>query len=142
LIYFNFFSSAAKFGHERTAMHGQPDPVQHEPCGLLRNSDCAVNLVRRDSVFAVAKHPHRQYPLVETDGRVLKDRSDLGGELLAALAVLALPAFLCGEIVMLFAATLRAFRFAIRPTRKCDRINTGLLVAKMPNRLLESFDFA
>src|SRR5207248_562990 len=63
--------------------------LQHEPCGLLRDSDRAVKFPRTDSIFAVNNHPHCEHPLVESESGVLKDAAHLDGELL--LATLAVP---------------------------------------------------
>ena len=41
-----------------------------------------MNFPRTDTVLGVDDHPHRAKPLVQTNGRILKDRALLDGELL------------------------------------------------------------
>src|SRR5262249_223325 len=91
---FIYFHAPAKFSHDSAVLHRQPNTVHHEPSGFLSNPDGAVNLVRADTVLAVGDHPKSHKPLVEADGRILKDGPDLNGKLLRAFAVLALPALL------------------------------------------------
>ena len=68
-------------------VHDLADAMEHEPCRLLCDANCAMYLIAGDAVFAVGKHPHRAHPLIKADGRVLEDRSNLERELLlAALA--------------------------------------------------------
>jgi hypothetical protein len=74
---------------DASGVHRVPDPLQHEPSSLLRYLQIAGNLVTADSILAVRQHPHRAKPLIESDRRILKDRSDLSSELL--FAVQALP---------------------------------------------------
>ena len=76
---------------EAFRLHGEPDAVEHEPGGLLSDADRAVDFVGADAVLGVGDEPHGSEPLVERDGRVLKDGSDLGGELLLRVDGLALP---------------------------------------------------
>ena len=81
---------------EASTSQGHADAMQHEPRGLLRHADCAVNFVGTNAVFAVGNHPHSGEPLVQADRDILEDRADLDGELAASRCLrLALPQ--CGE---------------------------------------------
>jgi hypothetical protein len=93
----------------------------------LRDTKSAANFIGANSILAVDQHPKSGKPFVERDGRILKNRSELNSELLVALRVLALPAQLRCEIVMLFAATLRA-DWAIGPAELSNRINASLFI--------------
>jgi hypothetical protein len=65
--------------------------VEHEPRGFLGHAKRAVQLVGANPVLAIGEHPQRRKPLVETERRILEDRSDFDGELLAAGAALPDP---------------------------------------------------
>jgi hypothetical protein len=72
-------------------LHCESDSVKHEPCGFLSYSDCAVNLVRGNSILAVGNHPRSGKPFIESDGTVLKYGSYLSAELFLGVFALALP---------------------------------------------------
>src|SRR5580658_2229893 len=59
-------------------------PLQDEPSRFLSQFQVACNLVARDAILAVAEHPQRDEPLVETDRTILENRVHLDRELLAA----------------------------------------------------------
>lgn len=65
--------------------------MEHKPSSLLCNAKVAGDFVGTDSVLAVGDDPHCGKPLVEIDGGVFKDGSDLSGELFTRMLVLALP---------------------------------------------------
>lgn len=73
-------------GHfvDRPIVHRVSDSMVHEPRCSLRDLQGAGNLVGRNAIFAVGDQPHSAHPLVERNGAVLKDGSDLDGELLPA----------------------------------------------------------
>src|SRR5262249_37757182 len=73
------------------ALQRKSDPLKHEPCGLLSDSSSAGNLITAHAVLAVSQHPHCEEPLVQSDRRLLKDRSNLDGKLRLRVARLALP---------------------------------------------------
>jgi len=68
--------------------------MEHEPCGLLSDSERPVNLIGANAVLAVDQHPESAKPLVERERAILENRSDLNREL--ASARFALPAALRG----------------------------------------------
>lgn len=109
--------------------------MQNKPCRLLSDPDSAVNFVRANTVAATGKHPERDKPLIQSDGRVFKDGSQFDGKL--PIAIFAFPAFLSLQVIMLFVTASRAYR-AIRPAQRGHGINADLFVAKVPNRLLQS----
>jgi hypothetical protein len=74
-----------------TVVHRQADALQHEPRGLLRNTNRAMQFIRANAVLAVSGEPHGREPLVQTDRRIFKDRSDLGGKLLLWMCRAAFP---------------------------------------------------
>jgi hypothetical protein len=76
---------------ERTSLHCETDAVIHEPCGFLCDAERPMHLVAADSVLAGGDHPDCSEPLSEVDWAILKDRSDLGGELAARMLLFALP---------------------------------------------------
>jgi hypothetical protein len=72
-------------------LHGEADTLKHEPRGLLRDANRAVQFPGRDAILAVGDHPDGREPLVESERRVLKDRPGLQRELPVRVPGLALP---------------------------------------------------
>src|SRR5207249_453425 len=70
---------------EGSGLHRKPNPVKHEPRSFLRDADLPVNLVRADSILAVGYHPDRSKPLIKSNRRIFKNRSDLDGEFLTRM---------------------------------------------------------
>lgn len=89
-VRFDFFAESADV-RKGLALHGETDSMQHEPRGLLSDSERASNFVGTDSVLAVRNHPTGGKPFVESERGVLKNRSDFHGELTACVVILALP---------------------------------------------------
>src|SRR6266700_524771 len=108
--------------------------MKHKPCGLLCATESASNLIGAKPVFAVHHHPESDQPLIQRDRRILENGSHLDGELLRAL--LALPAFLCGKIIVLAMTALWANR-AIRPAHPGDSFDADTFVAEVADCLLE-----
>jgi len=88
LVNLNF---VAELSASEIVLHGQPEALKHEPCGLLRYSQRSVKFPRANAVLAICDHPHGHKPLVQANRRILKDRSDLDGKLRLRMASLALP---------------------------------------------------
>jgi hypothetical protein len=72
-------------------LHCESDSVKHEPCGFLSDTDCAVNLVRANTVLAVGNHPRSSEPFIKTDWTIFKNGSDFDAELFLGVFGLALP---------------------------------------------------
>jgi hypothetical protein len=72
----------------------EPEARQHEPRGLLGDSERTAKLVAADPVLAGSDQPERGKPFLKADGRVLKDGSDLQREPSARVFLVALPAAL------------------------------------------------
>jgi hypothetical protein len=103
-VHFYSLTAPAKL-HERTALHGKPNTVHHEPCGFLSDSNCAGHFVGAYSVLAVGNHPDSCEPLVQRDRRILKDSPDLYRELPFSVDAFALPLALDFEESSVLAAT-------------------------------------
>ena len=73
-----------------------------------------MNLPRANTVLAVDRHPHRSQPFVETDWRVLEDRSSLQRELRSGVLLAAVPAIVLLQEQHVLATAARADN-AIRP---------------------------
>jgi hypothetical protein len=84
------FDGAAKIV-DRAVLHRETKTVQHEPRGLLSHAERPRDLVAAHAVLAIRDHPHSGEPLVQADGRVLKDGPDLDGELLTLVVLAASP---------------------------------------------------
>ena len=64
---------------------------QHEPGTLLGDTKGAANFIGTDPVLTVDHHPHCWQPLIQTDGGIFHDGSDLDAELLPCMAMFAFP---------------------------------------------------
>src|SRR5439155_2093351 len=118
---------------EALVLDGEPQPMQHEPRGLLRHVDVAGDFVAADAVLAVDEHPQRRQPLVQADRAVLENRPDLHGELLFAAP--AFPQRASAHPVGRFGsgATARAFG-AVRPPERGDERNAGFDIGEVFDR--------
>src|SRR5262249_43587892 len=74
---------------DRASVHGVANALSHKPSGSLSNFQAASDFVRTDPILTIGQQPHRAEPLIQADGRILENRSNLDGELL--LAVEAFP---------------------------------------------------
>jgi len=108
---------------ECASVHRMTNPVEHEPCRLLRNVDVARDFIRANAVLAVGNQEHRAEPLVEADWRVFEDRPDLDGELF--FAIQALPHQPCVEERGALALAARADCNAIVPAERREELNAG-----------------
>src|SRR6266581_7886919 len=108
--------------------------MHHKPRGFLSDAQITRHFVRANAILAVHQEPKRDKPLVERNCGILKNGSDLHRELLRTL--LALPALLRRQIIMLTVSTLRAHR-TVRPPESGYRVNADLLIAKVLHGLLE-----
>jgi len=100
---------------EPSALHGEPNAVQHEPAGFLRDTKRPRHFVGADPVLVVDDHPHGGQPLVQADGRILENGPNLDAELRARVLRPALPTALVGQERDGGTAALRARDIAIRP---------------------------
>lgn len=90
------------------ALLGESDSVQHEPRSFLSDTQRPCNFATADAVLAIQDKPHCRKPLIETQRRVLKNGSDLDGELTPGMPFTALPPQLVLEETNPSASALRA----------------------------------
>lgn len=121
----------------RVRLHRLTNPVEHKPCRFLGDSNRTVQFVGANAVLAVADHPDRRHPLVQTDRGVLKDRSDLDGELF--LAALTEPNLASAHKRIGVRLTARARNFVIRPAHPLGILERSVRVTEVNNCLLESY---
>lgn len=100
---------------ERFPLHGQSDPVEHEPSGLLRDAKGAGKFATADTVLGIGDAPDRHKPLVQTQRRVFKNGSYLRAELFTAFLVPALEHAAAGDDADVFPAALRALDASVGP---------------------------
>jgi len=121
----------------RVRLHCFPNPMKHEPSGFLSHANGPMQFVAADSVLAIADHPDRRHPLVQTDRGILKDRADLDGELF--LASLAEPNLAGAHKRIGVRATARARNFVIRPAHPLGILECAIRVTEVNNCLLEGY---
>src|ERR1035441_5343126 len=80
-VRFDFPTLATKFRAKGFVLHGQPNPVQHEPSRLLSDAHVLGDLATADAVLAIQDHPHGCEPLVQGDGGIFHHGSDFDGKL-------------------------------------------------------------
>lgn len=120
---------------EGALLHRQTNPLEHEPSGFLSYAQILRDLIRTDSVLAIGQQPDGGQPLVETDGRILKDSSDLDAELATVVLGAAFPTPLIGEKVNLVASADRTFHSAIRPAQSDHELKADIRVFEVANRV-------
>ena len=100
----------------RLVLHGQANPVQHEPRGFLSDAKRGRQFVRTDTVLHVDDHPDGRKPLAQPDRGILKDRPGLKRELAVRVPRGAFPAVPRRIKIDLLGATRRAGD-AVRPAQ-------------------------
>lgn len=134
LIYFDFLSApTASYGS--LFMQCEPDAVHHEPSRLLSDAKSTRDFIRTDSVLGVHDEPHGYHPLVHAERRVLKDSSDLDGELL--LTVLAEPDAPRRDKRALNRIAAWASNLAIRPAQLYGIVKRALRVGEIRDCFLQ-----
>ncbi len=136
-IYFDFAASRAELASKEIIPQSQPEPLNHKPCRLLGDAQSAVNFHAADAVLAIDQHPESRHPLIESERRIFKDRSQLERELL--LAGVAKPdAPRLNERVFLGAATWTG-HLAVRPAKLFGVLESAVSVREVDDCLLECF---
>jgi hypothetical protein len=136
-VHFDFAVRAgAEFASEEIVLESEPKALQHEPRGLLRNTQSAVNLHAGDAIFAIDQEPKSRHPFVESERRILEHRSQFQGELF--LAFVAKPdAASLDERVLGLAAT-GANDLTIRPAQFLGVLESAIRVGEVNDGFLES----
>lgn len=70
------------------------DPVEHEPRGLLTDTERPVEFPGRDAILGISEEPHSREPLVQAKRRVFKDSASLDRELALGVMASTLPALM------------------------------------------------
>ena len=70
------FNRAAEL-NDGAVLEAQTDTMRKKPRALLRDAQRAVKLVGTDAILRACDEPHSNQPLVEADGTVFHDRSNL-----------------------------------------------------------------
>lgn len=136
LIYFDFGTKMpASQLHSGSGLHGEPDSMEHEPCGLLSDSESASYFVGANAIFAVGDHPHCDKPLVERKRRILKDSPDLCRELPFGMLALALPYPASGKEANVFALAGGAFD-TVGPAARNDELDAVIGIGEVNDGLL------
>src|SRR6266849_3319264 len=131
------FTSALHF-REAALLHSEPDALQHEPRGVLSYSDITRDLVGTDSILAVSSEPHCRKPLVQSNWRIFKDRSNFNGKFLPRMVRLALPQFCVGK-ERHFTRTASRTHNTGSPANVFKEVVASLGIAEISNRLQEGF---
>jgi hypothetical protein len=115
-IRFHLATVAAQLASKELILHGEPNPVEHEPCAFLRNLHIPRDFVAADSVLAVSEEPGCGEPLVKADGGVFHHSSNLDGEFSLGMMAGASPSPAMCPVINLFVSASRALYDTIRPT--------------------------
>ena len=111
--------------------------MQHEPCGLLGDSERPRNLTGANAVLCAGNDPHCRKPLLKRKRRILKDGAHLGGKLPLGVGALALPLLLVRKPANIVPATSWAGH-PIRPTL-CHHVGDAIVrIGVVDDRFLES----
>src|ERR1039458_6061086 len=139
---FVYFNLPAQFS-AALALLRESDPVQEEPCGFLSHAERPCDFTTADAVLAVQNHPGCGKPLIQTNGGILHDGSDLHGKLALVMSIAALPPQLILEETDLGATADRAHNAVIpfRPPRH-KVVQAVLGNSKEDDCFLEGLGFA
>jgi len=121
----------------RLVLYRFPDTVKHEPCSFLSDTQGPVNFHAADTVLAVHDHPESSHPLVERDGGIFKDGSDLDGELF--LTALAEPNPASANESVLVGAAPWASDLPIDPAEFNRKVEGSVWIGEVDNCLLKCF---
>lgn len=119
---------------------GESDAMVHEPSGLLRNTDSAMDFIGTHTVFAVHNLPHRHQPLIQAQRRVFEYGPGLCSELAVLMAGAALPAVIFLQKRYVLGAATRAFN-AIRPTACHDILTAVFRIREVNDCFLKSAEY-
>src|ERR1035437_8472857 len=131
LIRFNFAGEL----RSELVLQGLANPVQHEPRGFLSDAEGASHFARTNAVLAIAEHPVSAHPLIQTEGRVFKDRAHFEAELL--LAAFAEPDAARLDERVILAPAARARNYTVRPAKVKGILKAAIWVAEVDDRVLE-----
>jgi hypothetical protein len=121
-------------------LQNQSKPLKHEPCGLLSDFQIAGDFVTAYPVFAVDKHPESGKPLVEADGGILEDRSDLHGEFALRMMSRTCPGAALGiEGAYPVGPTCRANHPSVRPSVICKILDAIVRIGEIYDCFLKAF---
>jgi len=133
LVYFDVTGQfAASFALMRLS-----DPVEHEPRGLLTDSERPVKLPGRDTILGVGEEPHSREPFVQRERRVFKDGSGLDRELTFGVMATALPALMLRHETDTLTSTGRADN-AFRPALRCEVVQAVVRIGVIDDGFLKS----
>jgi hypothetical protein len=118
-----------------SALHSEPNPMQHEPRCFLTNLQIARDFARANPVLAVADQPDSRQPLGQRQRRILEDSSNLNRELSPVVFLATFPAALIGKKVDLIASACRTFHNTIRPTARNHISDTAVLLREIADRV-------
>ena len=118
-------------------LHCEADTLEHEPCGLLCDTQSAVDFVAGNPVLAVSEHPDGAHPLGQRNRRTLKDGPDLDAELLLGVLRLALPQVARSDIANVVGAAGRANGLTVRPPARAQIFNRVVFIGEVDYGFLE-----
>jgi len=116
--------------------HRETDTVDHVPCAFLSDAERTRHLVTGHAVLGVRHQPHCRQPLVQTNSRVLKDRSDLDGKLALGVAGLALPYAARRNVFHCVRTARRALDHTVGPTAGDQESNAVIGIGVVNDGLL------
>src|ERR1019366_9720365 len=113
----------------------------HEPSVFLSDVQITRNFATADSVLAIGEQPKSGKPLIQSDGGIFANTSNLDRELTLRVMFRALPsAALCVE-ADLIGATAGADH-AVRPAPNCKVLNAVVRIGKVNDCFLKALWFA
>jgi hypothetical protein len=133
------FDLTPEFPAEVLILHRKADAVEHEPSGLLGDLYGAMQFPRGNAVAIAGNHPHGRKPLVQTQGRILKDRTELDGELGLRVPGLALEHPARSDEPDILGAASGAYRDAIIPAVGRKVANAGIWIFEVNHCIQKSF---
>ena len=111
--------------------------MQHEPCGLLRDTKAAMDFIATDAVFAVDDKPCGREPLFQGERRIFKDGPGLEREAGPGVVGVALPHAGVCEPRYVVGTAMGAFHHSVRPAQLDHELAAMLEVGEIEDRVSE-----
>ena len=124
---------AGHFLEKRSSLHRETDSLQHEPCSLLRDANRTMDFIATDSILRARNQPDRRQPLIQTERRILENRSDFGRELPLLVGALTLPFLLLRQKGHVIASARRTDN-AVRPAARSQVAQAIVRIREVKDR--------
>ena len=122
-------------------LHGQPNPMEHEPSSFLSDFHVAGNLIAADAVLAIGDEPSCNQPFIKSDSRVFHHGSNLDREFPLRVMAGAGPSPAIRAIADLFISASRALHDSVWPALRHKMRDAIVGIREVNDCILKAFWF-